>query len=59
MVPTSSDESKLKTFQWPSQDQISGYKDFYGELHDANIQKKHTIYVVTFCFFAFGTPLYT
>ena len=37
MVPTSSDESKLRTFQGPSQDQISGYKDFYGEFHNADI----------------------
>ena len=37
MVPTGSDESKLKTFQGPSQDQISGYKDFYGEFHNADI----------------------
>ena len=36
MVPTGSDESKLRTFQGPSQDQISGYKDFYGEFHNAN-----------------------
>ena len=28
MVPTGSDESKLRTFQGPYQDQISGYKDF-------------------------------
>ena len=41
MVPTGSDESKLRTFQGPSQDQISGYKDFYGEFHNAdNIYKK-------------------
>ena len=37
MVPTGSDESKLRTFQGPSQDQISGYKDFYGEFHNADI----------------------
>ena len=40
MVPTGSDESKLKTFQGPSQDQISGYKDFHGEFHNADIYKK-------------------
>ena len=34
MVPTGSDESKLRTFEGPSQDQISGYKDFYGEFHN-------------------------
>ena len=37
MVPTGSDESKLRTFQGPFQDQISHYKDFYGEFHNANI----------------------
>ena len=37
MVPTGSDESNLRTFQGPSQDQISGYKDFYGEFHNADI----------------------
>ena len=37
MVPTGSDESKLWTFQEPSQEQISGYKDFYGEFHNADI----------------------
>ena len=37
MVPTGSDESKLRTFQGPSQDQISGYKDFHGEFHNADI----------------------
>ena len=37
MVPTGSDESKLRTFQEPSQDQISGYKDFHGEFHNADI----------------------
>ena len=37
MVPTDTDESKLRTFQGPSQDQISGYKDFYGEFHNADI----------------------
>ena len=37
MVPTGSDESKLKTFQGPFQDQISHYKDFSGEFHNANI----------------------
>ena len=37
MVPTGSDESKLRTFQGPFQDQISHYKDFYGEFHKANI----------------------
>ena len=45
MVPTGTDESKLRTFQGPSQDQISGYKDFYGEFHNADIyiKKKNTI----------------
>ena len=38
MVPTGSDESKLRTFQGPSQDQISGYKDFYGEFRNAYIK---------------------
>ena len=37
MVPTGSDESKLRTFQGPFQDQISHYKDFYGEFHNADI----------------------
>ena len=37
MVLTGSDESKLRTFQGPSQDQISGYKDFNGEFHNADI----------------------
>ena len=37
MVPTGSDEWKLRTFQGPFQDQISHYKDFYGEFHNANI----------------------
>ena len=37
MVPTGSDKSKLRTFQGPFQDQISHYKDFYGEFHNANI----------------------
>ena len=37
MVPTGSDESKLRTFQEPFQDQISHYKDFYGEFHNADI----------------------
>ena len=37
MVPTGSDESKLRTFQGPFQDQISHYKDFYGEFRNANI----------------------
>ena len=37
MVPTGSDESKLRTFQGPSQDQISGYKDFNGEFYNADI----------------------
>ena len=36
MVPTGSDESKLRTSQGRSQDQISGYKDFYGEFHNAD-----------------------
>ena len=39
MVLTGSDESKLRTFQGPSQDQISGYKDFHGEFHNADIYK--------------------
>ena len=60
MVPTGSDESKLRTFQGPSKDQISGYKDFYGEFHNADIyiKKSHTryMYVVSFCFLAFQTP---
>ena len=44
MVPTGTDESKLRTFQGPSQDQISSYKDFYGEFHNADIyEKTHTI----------------
>ena len=34
MVPTGSDESKL---QGPFQDQISHYKDFYVEFHNADI----------------------
>ena len=37
MVPTGSDESKLRTFQGPFQDQISHYKDFYYEFHNADI----------------------
>ena len=37
MVPTGSDESKLRTFQGPFQDQMSHYKDFYVEFHDADI----------------------
>ena len=37
MVPTGSDESKLRTFQGPFQDQISHYKDFHGEFHNADI----------------------
>ena len=37
MVPTGYDESKLRTFQGPSLDQISGYKDFNGEFHNACI----------------------
>ena len=37
MVLTGSDDSKLRTFQGPSQDQISGYKDFYGEFCNADI----------------------
>ena len=43
MVPTGSDESKLRTFQGPSQDQISGYKVFYGEFHNADIYLKKNI----------------
>ena len=39
MVPTGSDESKLRTFQGLFQDQISGYKDFYGEFYNADILK--------------------
>ena len=39
MVPTGSDEPKLRTFQGPSQNQISGYKDFHGEFHNADIEK--------------------
>ena len=37
MVRTGPDESKLRTFQGPFQDQISHYKDFYGEFHNADI----------------------
>ena len=39
MVPTGSDESKLRTFQGPFQDQISHYmyKDFYVEFYNADI----------------------
>ena len=37
MVPTGTDESKLRTFQGPFQDQISHCKDFYVEFHDADI----------------------
>ena len=37
MVHTGSDESKLRTFQRPPQDQIPGYKDFYGEFQNADI----------------------
>ena len=40
MVPTGSDESKLKTFQGHFQDQILHYKDFYGDFHNADIPKK-------------------
>ena len=51
MVPTGADESKLRTFQGPSQDQISGYKDFYGDFHNTDIYKKNqTIYVEIFTF---------
>ena len=35
MVPTGSDESKLRTFQGPFQDQIS-HKDFYVEFYNAD-----------------------
>ena len=38
MVPTGSDESNLRTFQGPFQDQISHYKDFYCEFRNADIQ---------------------
>ena len=55
MVPTGSDESKLRTFQGPFQDQISHFKDFYGEFHNADISTTSHIYVLTFCFLAFGT----
>ena len=55
MVPTGSDESKLRTFQGPFQDQISHYKDFYGEFLTMQIYQIHHIYVVTFCFLAFET----
>ena len=37
MVPTCSDETKLRTFQGPFQDQISHIKDFYGDFHNADI----------------------
>ena len=37
MVPTGSDELKLRTLQGPFQDQISHYKDFYDEFHNADI----------------------
>ena len=56
MVPTGSDASKLRTFPDPFQDQISCYKDIYGEFHNADIQKIYHIYGVTFRFLAFGTP---
>ena len=39
MVPTGSEESKLRTFQGPFQDQISHHKDFYGEFHNEDIPK--------------------
>ena len=56
MVPTGSDESQLRTFQGPFQDQISCCKDIYGEVHNADMPKIYHIYVVTFCFLDFGTP---
>ena len=37
MVPTGSDESKLRTFEGLFQDQILHYKDFNGELQNADI----------------------
>ena len=37
MVSRGSDESKLRTFQGTFQDQLSHYKDFYGEFHNARI----------------------
>ena len=44
MVPTGSDESKLRTFQGSFQDQISHYKDFYAEFHNADIPNTpHTV----------------
>ena len=45
MVPTGSNESKLRTFQGPSQDQKSGYKDFHGEFHNADTYKKNIPYM--------------
>ena len=45
MVPTGSDESKLRTFQGPFQDQISHYKDFYSEFHNADIHVPNTLHI--------------
>ena len=47
MVPTDSDGSNIRTFQGPSQDQISCYKDFYNDFHNANVPKLYHVYVVT------------
>ena len=45
MVPTGSDESKLRTFQGPFQDQISHDKDFYSEFHNADIHVPNTQHI--------------
>ena len=57
MVPTGSDASKLRTFPGPFQDQISCYKDIYGEFHNVEKKKKNIPHICgNFRLLAFGTP---
>ena len=54
MVHTDSDESKLRTFQGPSQDQISFCKDIYGGFHNADIANDILQVCNNFLHFRFG-----
>ena len=53
MVPTGSDASKLRTFPGLFQDQISCYKDIYGEFHNADIQNNIPHICGNFLLFSF------
>ena len=57
--PTNQNELNLWTFQGPSLDQISYYKDFNGKFHHPDVLEIYHIYVVTYHVLALRKPCLT